>query len=528
MYTAVTYARFSSDRQHESSIEAQQDAMRKWAAAHGTQIIEEYADRGLSGTTDERPSFQDMISSLRHRRVDYVLVHKFDRFARNKYDSAIYGHQIEKTGARLVAVAQDFGTSPEAIIMESLMQAWAEYYSKNLSTETLKGQKIRARGGYYLGGMVPFGYEVSKDRSTLLIREEEAQWVRRMFEAYKKGRGMKRVCEQMTAAGILGRKGRPFHPGTVRKVLRNPIYTGRFTYKFKDETVCIEDHHPAIIEKELFEEVNRNMDARTFAGRSPDTRRFLCSGIARCGYCDKPLKGHVTIIKGAEYPSYFCPYCASHPQPRLRSIRIEELDRIAISYVQQLLTPEVQQEAAAALAQYINGRSQDTKRREPGVRKTISQMQSRIDAIVQNISSGVLPPSILKTLGDQVTELEAEIAAQKKLLEQPPADVSAITDFFKAQASIDETTPFEIAQPVIEQYIQSIVLTNDSVEIRSSFADWMQQYHPDAAQFISASNCSIPKGLFDIILPRILSGRYAPICLGDMHNNLLENIKKWN
>ncbi|MBR1407379.1 MAG: recombinase family protein [Clostridia bacterium] len=491
MQTAVTYARFSSDRQHESSIEAQQDAMRKWAAGHDTQIVEEYADRGISGTTDERPAFQEMIRSLKQRRVDFVLVHKYDRFARNKYDSAIYGHQIEKNGARLIAVAQDFGTSPEAIIMESLMQAWAEYYSKNLATETLKGMKVMAHKGYYLSGWIPFGYRAGSDRSQLVIDEEEAQWVRQLFEAHRQGRGIKHVCDQMAAAGVRGRRGKPITPRSVAVILRNIVYTGVYERTYGSETIRIEDHHPAIISKALFEEVNKNMDARTFAGRSPETRRYLCSGIARCGYCNAPLTGHVTRINGVEYPSYFCRSCAKHPKPRLRSIRIEELDRIAIRYVQQLLTPEVQKEAAEALSKYISGRTQDTKRREPAVRKTISEMQNKIDAIVQNISSGVLPPSVLKSLGDQVTQLEEAIQAQQKLLEQPPADVEGIAEFFKAQASIDETTPFEIAQPIIEQYIQSITLTNEKIEIRSSFADWLKKHHPEFEKFISADNCTL-------------------------------------
>jgi len=503
MQTAVTYARYSSDRQHESSIEAQELAIRKYAESHDIRIVEAFRDRGISGTTDERPAFRAMVSSLRDRPVDFVLVHKYDRFARNRYDAAIYGHQIEKAGARLIAVAQDFGTTPEAIIMESLMQAWAEYYSRNLATETLKGLRVKAARGSCTGGVAPFGYRYNEDKSNLVIVEDEAAWVRRIFETHRNGRGMKRLCDQMTAAGVRGRRGRPFRAAAMTSLLRNPVYIGVYQRSMGGEAYRIEDHHPAIISKELFEEVNRIMEQRTFAGRSPDTRRYLLTGIARCGYCDGPLTGHVTTIKGVEYPSYFCRTCAKHPAPRLHSIRIRELDTIAVNYVRQLLTPEVQQAATKALSGYIEGRTKEAKARAPETRRQIEELQAKIDAIMANMSSGVLPPSVLQRLGDQVTHLESEIDARRKLMQAPPpADASGIADFFRTQADITIDTPFEIAQPIIAQYIQSIILTNDKIEIRSTFADWLKKNGPDLAEIISNDRFASLKRYFDIIVSR--------------------------
>lgn len=123
MPTAVAYARFSSDRQHESSIEAQRTAIEAYAERHGITILAFYADRAISGTTDKRPEFLRLLSDLKTRPVDLVLVHKYDRFSRSRYDAAIYARLIQQRGGRLVAVAQDFGVGPEAVIMEALMQA---------------------------------------------------------------------------------------------------------------------------------------------------------------------------------------------------------------------------------------------------------------------------------------------------------------------------------------------------------------------------------------------------------------------
>ena len=115
MKTAVTYARFSSARQHETSIEAQRDAMAKWCAQRSVRIVQEYADRAASGTkTEGRDDFLQMLADLKQRRVDYVLVHKYDRFARNENDQYFYMAMIEQRGAKLVAVAQEFGDGPES------------------------------------------------------------------------------------------------------------------------------------------------------------------------------------------------------------------------------------------------------------------------------------------------------------------------------------------------------------------------------------------------------------------------------
>ena len=105
MKTAVAYARYSSDNQRDESITAQLRAIREYAAKNGIEIVREYTDEARSATTDDRPGFQEMIRDLKNGlKVDLVLVHKLDRFARNRYDAAVYRREIQKAGARLVAV----------------------------------------------------------------------------------------------------------------------------------------------------------------------------------------------------------------------------------------------------------------------------------------------------------------------------------------------------------------------------------------------------------------------------------------
>jgi len=520
MPTAYSYARFSSDRQHESSIEAQQDATRKWAEAHGVTIVHEYCDRGISGTTDERPEFQKMIAACRIRKVDFVLVHKHDRFARNRYDAVIYGRIIEQTGARLVAVAQDFGETPEAVIMEGLMQAWSEYYSRNLSTETKKGLRVRAMKGLSLGGFVPFGYQLAEDGS-MEIADDEAIWVRAFFDAYLSG-GFQDAVRRANMAGVRGRKGVRLTPHGVMKMIRNPVYRGAYRVTVGGEETLIEDHHPAIVSPEIWKEAKTIMEARIKV-RSEEDKTYLLTGMVRCGICGKRIRAQTQLHGGKEYVYYGCRESGSHPDGKaLRSIQAAALDDAARQYVRAILTPEARQAAAAALAEYIDGRKKDAKQRGPDAKKRIRALEKKIDSIVENMSSGVLPPSVLKRLGEQVTELETEIEAQRELMNAPPdPDMPSIEEFFAGAAAIDENMPIDEQQRIIRRFISVITLTNDEIAIESTFADWLKDRGitiytkkplPDPARILGINlarqSLSAPS-LFDIMIINLCKLRKA-------------------
>lgn len=501
MPTAYSYARFSSDRQHESSIEAQQDAIRKWAEARDVYIVHEFVDRGISGTTDERPAFQEMIVACQVRKVDYVLVHKHDRFARNRYDAVIYGRVIEKAGARLVAVAQDFGDAPEAVILEGLMQAWSEYYSRNLSTETKKGLSVRAKKGLSIGGITPFGYRQTESGSSLEIVESEAVWVRAFYEAYLNGENLSGTIKAANRAGMRGRKGIRLTRDAVIKMIRNPVYRGTYRVVIDGKETMIENHHPAIVSPEIWKEAKHKMEARLQSPKTEDEKTYLLTGLTRCGICGKRIRAQTQKQAGHEYPYYYCGNSAEHPDGhRLRAIRVDALDESIRQYIHTLLSPEARDAATRALADYIRGRKKDAKRREPEAKKRIRDCERKIETIMENMSSGVLPPSVLKRMGDQITELEAEIEIQQQIMQAPPdPDLPNIAEFFKDAADIDENTPIEEAQKIARRFVSSVTITNDEIIIESTFADWLKS---KGVEFYSKKDSGFPEDIFDIKIRR--------------------------
>ena len=185
---AVMYARYSSDNQRDESVEAQIRAMTKYCQDNEIAIVGEYIDRARSATTDDRPEFQRMIADSKQGTFNIVLVHKSDRFSRNRRDSLNYKSILKCNNVTVVSVLENFDDSPESVIMESLIEGMAEYYSKNLAREVMKGLNENALKCKSNGGRPPFGFKVNKETQIYEIVEEEARAVRFMFESISQGK----------------------------------------------------------------------------------------------------------------------------------------------------------------------------------------------------------------------------------------------------------------------------------------------------------------------------------------------------
>ena len=161
---AVIYARYSSHNQTEQSIEGQLRVCHEYAQREGYIVIGEYIDRAISGKTDDRPDFQRMISDSRKKVFQFVIVYKLDRFARNRYDSAIYKYRLKQNGVKLLSAMENIGDNPEGIILEAVLEASAEYYSLELSQKVKRGLKENALKGQFCGGSAPIGYKNADGR----------------------------------------------------------------------------------------------------------------------------------------------------------------------------------------------------------------------------------------------------------------------------------------------------------------------------------------------------------------------------
>lgn len=303
MKRGVIYSRYSSANQTEQSIEGQERVCHAYAKDHDILIVNKYADRAISGRTDNRPDFQRMLKDAASHTFDTIIVYKTDRFARNKYDSAIYKSKLRKLGIELRYAAESIPDGPEGIILESLLEGLAEYYSAELSQKTKRGIHESALKGHATGGGLALGYDIAPDKS-FMINEEEAIVVRKIFELYIDGKPNAKIQEHLNSIGFTTSRGKPFNKNSVPIIIRNEKYIG--IYKCGD--VRIEGAVPAIVTKEVFDlaqsEFKRRKGKR--AAKSPSAE-YLLSGKLFCGHCKAPMTGVSGTSKtGASYYYYYC------------------------------------------------------------------------------------------------------------------------------------------------------------------------------------------------------------------------------
>ena len=190
--TAVIYARYSTDSQREESIEGQIRECTAYAEKNGFTVVKHYIDRAISAKTDNRPQFQQMIKDSERGIFDIIIVWKLDRFARNRYDSARYKTQLKRNGVKLVSATEVISAGPEGIILESVLEGYAEYYSADLSEKVIRGMTENALKGKFSGGAIPFGYTINADRR-FEIDPLTAPFVAEAFQRYNDGQTMREI-----------------------------------------------------------------------------------------------------------------------------------------------------------------------------------------------------------------------------------------------------------------------------------------------------------------------------------------------
>ena len=150
MKKVAFYGRYSSNSQNEQSIEGQLHVCEQYAAANDLQIVAQYVDRAISGKSDNRPQFQQMIADSSKGMFEGILLYKLDRFARNRYHSAVYKHKLRENGVRLISATEHLTDTPEGIMLEAVLEGIDEFYSAELSRKVTRGLAESFHTGYYL------------------------------------------------------------------------------------------------------------------------------------------------------------------------------------------------------------------------------------------------------------------------------------------------------------------------------------------------------------------------------------------
>ena len=247
---AVIYARYSSDNQREESIEGQIRECTAFAEKNGITILKHYIDRAYSAKTDNRPEFQRMINDSRQRLFDIVLVWKLDRFARNRYDSANYKNILKKNGVRVVSANEPISDRSEGILLESMLEGFAEYFSADLAEKVSRGMTENALKCKFNGGNPTIGFTSDKEQN-ILIDPVKAPFVLDAFKMYDDGATMSKIRDFLNENNVLNGRGNPHTVNSVAKILKNRRYIGEYSYR----DIVIPNGIPAIVPQDLFDRV---------------------------------------------------------------------------------------------------------------------------------------------------------------------------------------------------------------------------------------------------------------------------------
>lgn len=272
---AVIYARYSSHNQREESIEGQLKVCYEYARQNNINIIREYIDRVQTGTNDNREQFQQMIVDSNKHCFQAVLCYQFDRFARNRYDSATYKNKLKKNGVRVISAKENISNDASGVLMEAMLEGMAEYYSVELSQKVKRGMGINAEKGLYNGGTIPIGLKIDKAKH-YQIDEETAPIVRKIFEMYNDGHTIVKIKQYLETKGL------KYSSCKIRTVLGNKKYIGIYTHNGKETPNVI----PQIIDNELFEDIQKKLEKNKHSRSRLKTKtEYILTTKLFCGHC---------------------------------------------------------------------------------------------------------------------------------------------------------------------------------------------------------------------------------------------------
>ena len=298
---AVIYARYSSDNQREESIEGQLRECKEYADQNGITVVRTYIDRALSAKTDSRPQFQQMIHDSATHTFEAVLVWKLDRFSRNRYDSAHYKRILKNNRVHVVSVTEPISNTPEGIMLESLLEGMAEYYSAELAEKVSRGHKENALKAKFNGGPVPLGYRIDSEHH-YQIDPTTAPVVQEAFQRYAAGESIRSIIESLNARGIRNSRGNRFTKNSFQTLLKNRRYLGEYRYK---DTV-IPDAIPAIIDPECFDAVQRRCEIhRQAPAHNKADVHYLLTTKLFCGKCGTMMAGEYQDRMPEDQPYYY-------------------------------------------------------------------------------------------------------------------------------------------------------------------------------------------------------------------------------
>ena len=456
-FNAVIYARYSSESQREESIEGQLRECYAFARKNNICVIGEYIDRAFSAKSDRRPDFQRMIKDSAKKGFNIVLVWKLDRFARNRYDSANYKAILKRNGVKVMSVTESISEGSEGILLESVLEGMAEYYSADLAEKVIRGHTENALKCKYNGGTLPIGYTIDKEQN-YHIDTLTAPFVLEAFKSYDEGMTMSEITAMLNQHEIKNTRGGQVSIDNVASLLKNRRYTGEYIYR----DIVVPNGIPAIVSMELFERVQEKIAKNK---KSPARHKaeddYILTTKLFCGECKSLMVGESgTSYTKNVYHYYKCVGAKKHLGCHMKPVRKTWIEDIVVAQVVKILNDD-------KLIDDIVHMFIEFQKKEntiiPHLERELAETEKAINNMLNAIEQGIITTSTKKrldSLEEKHHKLEAEITKEK--MKRPQLSAEQIHFWFVHMRQYDITV-LEQRKRLIDTFVNAIFLYNDRI-----------------------------------------------------------------
>jgi len=452
---AAIYCRVSTEEQATEgmSISAQKKQLIEYAHRNQMIVVDEFVDEGVSARTAERPQFQRMVSSAKKKPkpFDIILIHKTDRFARNREDAIIYKSLLRRDCEIDVrSITEQFEDSPTGKLLEGMMEVMAEFYSLNLSQEVMKGMKEKASRGKGLG-MAPLGYRLS-ETGKLEIVPEEAAIVRWIFETYTRDReGLLTVANRLHTEGVsrFGPAGAKYKWSSVgiRVIITNPAYTGALVWNRRDgakkkrfrkpeDWIVVENAHEPIVDKQTFDLAQELLHSRR--GVKASAEDYMLRGMAKCMDCGASMGHYKQKWKRKDGTVVLNPQlvCVRYQQSRqcyFNHVPIAEVEKAIFDYLRQVVEGRISPDQLEVTFPHM-----DSVRKEADeIRRQLDAVGAKFQRQLEAYEAGAIDLEDLKAARDRIERERAGLKTRLAEVEDR-LDLSAARHVASLRRKIEE------------------------------------------------------------------------------------------
>lgn len=481
---AVAYCRYSTDMQTENSIAYQLDNINKLCASKGMTLVDVYADEAKTGSNTNRDGLQRLLSDIGSDKFDCVVIDDQSRLSRSVVDWFTLRELLQRANKPLFSCAEkleDYDVNPSAFLSEGIKAMFNQQFLYDTRRKVIAGQTVRAKEGKFCGGLPPLGYDV--ENGSYFINEKEAAAVHEIFELYASGRSYSDIVDYLADHGIKSKRGKPIGNNAIFQILRNERYTGLYTWNKRKvkylgkwagggenpNMVIIENAVPVIIENDLWERVQKRMDANKHntVNKSRCRREYILSGLLRCAQCGGAFVGTTTTNKkGVEYKFYSCANKKRLHTCTAKNIAANDIEPLVMNILKnEILNDEMIGKVADLILSSAKSAKGD---QEDLAKKELASVQTKIDNILKAIESGIMNESVTERLAD--LEKEKKVLETKISLFKP--SVSVTRDQLIKQLHEDAKVLWEgrdtaAIRDVLKEYIVRIDVGDDEITIHA-------------------------------------------------------------